>query len=144
MMNDTIQFIETRLSYEKFIKPNEYSFNPRGRFQWVQRLAWKFLNSRKALTEVIGHTTNVTRHTIDSGKFMAQIFKQKRHLFEHFGIEGSILLIGSEDYMELMSDRGIITQPFSFTGEYYQNIRLPGLSLTVKVVPWMRGMVVMP
>jgi len=83
----------------------------------------------------------VNRHLIDADKFMDRLLKQKRALFDGFHKEGQRLVIGSEDYFELMSEPAI-HQHFNFRAEVGMHRRLMGL--TVEVVPWMRGAVVMP
>jgi 3-methyladenine DNA glycosylase/8-oxoguanine DNA glycosylase len=118
-----------------------FKFKPKGRAQWLQRLAWRFLNWRGAMDQAYEPKVTVKRHLIDADKFMDRILKQRRSLFDGFRKEGQRLVIGSEDYFELMSEP-VIYQHFNFTAAIGMSGRLMGLD--VEVVPWMRGAVVMP
>jgi hypothetical protein len=119
-----------------------FKFKPKGHAQWLQRIAWRFLNWRCAMEQAYEPTVTVTRHTVDADKFIHRLLEQKRALFDGFGKEGQRLIIGSEDYAELMNSPEITMHHFDFRAEvgYGRNI----VGLTVEVVPWMRGAVVMP
>lgn len=86
-------------------------------------------------------SVKVTRIPIDGIEFADRLFKQKRALFDSFGREAATLLIGGEDYKELMNSPDI-RYNFSFQSEFNYGRQVYGL--TVNVIPWMRGMVVMP
>jgi hypothetical protein len=118
-----------------------FEFKPKGRAQWLQRLAWRYLNWRHAMDQAYDKKVTFTRHMIDADKFMDRLLKQRRALMEGYSKEGQRLIIGSEDYFELMSEPAI-HQHFMFNAEIGMSGRLMGL--TIEVVPWMRGAVVMP
>lgn len=119
-----------------------FKFKPKGRAQWVQRLAWRFLFWRGAMKQAYEPKVTVTRHLIDADRFIDRLLKQKRALFDGFHKEGQRLIIGSEDYADLMNSPELTMQHFDFRAEvgFGRNI----VGLTVEVVPWMRGAVVMP
>ena len=119
-----------------------YKFKPHGRAMWLQRLAWRFLNWRGAMEQAYEPTVKVTRHLIDSDRFIDRLLKQKRSLFDAFNKEGQRLLIGSEDYAELMNSPEIGHHHFDFRAEVGFGRSIVGLK--VEVIPWMRGAVVMP
>ena len=56
-------------------------------------------------------------------------------------MESKVLLIGAEDYAELMHEVAS-TQIFSFKSEYGYGEKILGMK--IKVIPWMRGCLVMP
>lgn len=87
-------------------------------------------------------SVTVTRVPIDDKEFMARLWKQKRALFEQFHREPASLWIGGEDYRELMNSPHI-RESFQFSANFYHG-RDEVYGLAVKVIPWMRGMVVMP
>ncbi len=120
---------------------DEFKFKPKGRTQWLQRLAWRFLNWTGAMEQAFEPKVTVSRHLIDADRFIERIFKQKLALLDGFHKEGQRLLIGSEDYSELMNEPSSFNH-FEFKAEVGMNRRLIGL--TVEVIPWMRGAVVMP
>lgn len=118
-----------------------FKFAPSGRARWLQRLAWRFLQWRGALAQAYEPKTTIRRHTIDADRFIERVFKQKRALLEGFNRDGQRLLIGSEDYFDLMGELSI-NEHFSFTAQVGYDRQLVGLK--VEVIPWMRGAVVMP
>lgn len=108
--------------------------------RWWDRPRWwlvKLLGGKNPHDSV-----TVTRIPINDKDFMARLWKQKRALFDQFRREPATLWIGGEDYRELMSSPHI-QQAFSFSASFnYGRDEVYGLR--VKVIPWMRGMVVMP
>lgn len=108
--------------------------------RWWDRPRWwlvKLLGGTNPLD-----TVKVTRIPIDDKDFMARLWKQKRALFDQFRREPATLWIGGEDYRELMSSPHI-RESFQFSSSFnYGKHEVYGL--TVKVIPWLRGMVVMP
>ena len=73
---------------------------------------------------------------------MERLWKQKRSLVESFRREPTTLWIGAEDYADLM-DSPMIRESFSLCASFNYG-RREVYGLTVKVIPWMRGMIVMP
>lgn len=142
MKRDSIEFVAHQSVTEMVLMLDAYKFRPAGRWQWLQHMAWRFLMWRKALAEAYEPKVTITRHRIDAEKFMEMLYKQRSNLFEHFHKEGRTLLIGSEDYADLMCSPEMTPAHFSFDAEarYGRNI----LGLKVEVIPWMRGAVVMP
>lgn len=119
-----------------------YKFKPKGRGQWLQRIAWRFLQWCGAMDQAYEPTTTYTRHEVKADKFMEQIYKQRRFLFDQFDREPKRLLIGAEDYADLMSSPEMSTNHFRFESRYSHGHELMGLK--VEVIPWMRGALVMP
>lgn len=107
---------------------------------WLQRLCLWVLAKLKCYSSK--DTVTVTRHLVDGKTFMERLFKQKRALTEGFGLEPKTLLIGGEDYQELMGSPEVM-QFMQFSSEYRYG-RNTVVGLEVKVIPWMRGLVVMP
>ena len=136
-----IEFVAHDLTSTMVPTLDAFRFKPKGHLQWLQRLAWKFLNWCCVLHQAYEPKVTVNRHLIDADTFMDRLFKQKLSLFDSFHKEGQKLLIGSDDYFELMTEKANY-QPFNFQAEFMLNKQLFGL--TVEVIPWMRGMIVMP
>ncbi len=87
-------------------------------------------------------TVKVTRVPVGGKDFMEQLWKQKRALVESFHREPTTMWIGAEEYEKLMSSppiRMMLTVNAEF---HYGEHEIYGLR--VKVVPWMRGILVMP
>lgn len=85
----------------------------------------------------------IDRIPVHGKTFMDRLFKQKRYLYDRFNCrDPQTLLVGGEDYEQLM-DSPEIRQAFQFSA-FYMHGRDGICGLNVQVVPWMRGMVVMP
>lgn len=83
----------------------------------------------------------VTHFVIDGETFASRLFAQQSALFDTFGRESRTLLIGGEDYRDLMNSPEV-RHAFSFGSQFNCDRQVFGL--TIRVIPWMRGMVVMP
>ena len=142
MKTQQVDFVDNRSITTMVQMFDAFKFKPKGRAQWLQRLAWRFLNWRGSLDQAYEPKITVTRHAIDADKFMERIYKQRASLFDAFHKEGQRLLIGAEDYADLMCSPEMAYHHFSFQAEIGGRQRLMGL--TVEVIPWMRGAVVMP
>jgi hypothetical protein len=138
----SIEFVASNSVTEMVEMLDAFKFKPMGRAQWAQRLAWRFLLWRRAMTQAYEPKVITTRHLIDSDLFIDRLLKQKRALFDGYRLEGRRLIIGSEDYAELMTSPDVIPHHFNFRAEFGFNRQIVGLD--VEVVPWMRGAVVMP
>ena len=141
MNKTTVEFIEQNSVTEMMLMPDAFKFNPKGRAQWLQRLAWKFLHKQGAMKQAYEPTIRIVRHTIDANKFLDRILKQNIALLEGFNKQGHTLLIGTEDYYKLMEELPI-HQCLNFKSEFRNFDKVFGLN--VKVIPWMRGILVMP
>lgn len=109
-------------------------------YRWWDKPRWW-------LVKVLGgvdpnESVRTVRVPIDAKKFMDRLYVQRRSLFDRFNLEPQTLLIGADDYEEMMGCKEI-TQQFAFNASYmHGNIEFYGLR--IKVIPWMRGMLVMP
>ena len=87
-------------------------------------------------------TVKVVRVPVNGKDFMTRLWKQKRELVESFRREPTELLMGGEDYQELM-DSPAVRQAFYVNASFnYGEHEVYGLK--VRVIPWMRGILVMP
>lgn len=134
---DHIEFVALR-EVRRFV-PREgvYALRKDRKHLWLQRLAIWVL--KKLGAEWIEESIAYKRIAIDARTFMERLYKQREELFRHFGRDGTTLLIGATDYEEMMGTSGI-RQMLSFNAECRRNSEIMGLE--VKVIPWMRGVVV--
>ena len=146
-----VQFVALTEKLTPFEYTESFEFRKDRPAHWLQKLCLFTLRKLKAFH--FGKTLSVERHAIDAKGFLDRLWKQNGDLHSYFNMKPSILLIGSEDYAELMQDK-IANQHFSFAAEYWvqeRKTRLWGphevhhrptvLGMTVHVVPWMRGCV---
>ena len=87
-------------------------------------------------------TLEVRRIPVDGKVFAERLFKQKREITKQFRREATTILMGAEDYEELMHSP-VIRKQFTMNSSFnYGRHEIYGL--TVNVIPWMRGILVMP
>ena len=150
-MAQTVEFVALVEKTVAFEYTESFEFRKDRPAHWLQKLCLFTLRKLKAFH--FGKTISVERHTVDAKSFMERLWKQNTTLHSYFNLKPSILLIGSEDYADLMQDK-LINQHISFSTEYWVQERRTGLrdphevchrptvlGLTVHVVPWMRGCV---
>ena len=87
-------------------------------------------------------TIEVRRIPVDGKVFAERLFRQKRAITEQFRREATTLWMGAEDYEELMNSPLIREQFYVHSSFNYGKHEIYGL--TVNVIPWMRGILVMP
>jgi hypothetical protein len=153
MRRDPVVFVETRERVCMRPVPDHFRFVPKSRWkdvrgrvhQWLQRKAWAFLQRSTALEQAFEDKIEFTRHVIDTDNVVYRLIEQKIALYEGYDREGTELLIGRETFAELMNAPEI-RHDTSFSGEYFvHGERGPRvMGLRVRVIPWMRGMLVMP
>ena len=137
----TIEFIAQDSITTMLPLCDAFKFKPKIRWCWLQLLAWRFLHWSGGLIQAYEPIIKTTRHTIDADKLIERIIKQRRALFDGYNKHGQRLIIGAEDYAELM-ECPEIRHHFVFNAEVGKYNHIMGLK--VEIVPWMRGAVVMP
>jgi hypothetical protein len=138
-----VQFIKTSESLRWMILEDAWSLRQDFRWKWMERLArWLIrkigVNARHPVVEV-------ERIVIDPADIMTKLFQQRGELLK-MGHDPKRLLIGSEDFAELMN-RKEAHYHFSVGCEYFKGDGRGGrrvMDLEVEIVPWMRGILVMP
>lgn len=141
-----IEFVHQRVDTEWVSIPEGYKFRPAGRLQWLQRAAWRLLGKFGALQQAVEPKFTVTRFSVDTDDFMERLFKQQESLLEGFNRDAGVVLIGGEDFSEMMA-LPEIRQAISFDSHLYRGDGHGArtiIGLTIKVVPWMRGVLVLP
>lgn len=145
MTRDVVQFVETFETTGCFrIHDNAYSFNARCGHVWLQRLAFWFLRRIGCFT--VSDFTERRYVVVDPRRAMDEIFKQHRHLLQHLGRGGETLLIGAEDWDEMIFDPAVRSHVMAFDGEYYFAVGDGKKSRRIRVcvVPWMKGVLMLP
>ena len=133
---DFVATTETRLPT---IVKDQFEFRKDKKCHLLQKaLFWVLV---KLGCYVRGEEVSFKRHTIDPTNFMENLFAQDKELVDIYHMEGKTLLIGPKEYSE-MTDNPEVRQIFEFPTEYHYNGRVMGMS--IKVIPWMKGMLVVP
>ena len=139
MANQTIEFVALTELRTPFNNTEAFQFRKDRPAQWLQKACFFVLRKLRAF--YIGEAVTIERHTLDARTFMERLFKQQEGIERFFNRRPTTLLIGAEDYADLMHEAAA-TQMFSFRAEYGYGREV--LGMTVQVIPWMRGCLVMP
>jgi hypothetical protein len=114
------------------------------KYVWVQRACFWVL--KKIGAYYIKHTISYSRIPIEPDKFMEKLFKQRVELEDIYYTRPSQLFIGAQDYEELMGSPEI-RQMLQFNAQYWvkeEGYRPEIMGLSVTIIPWMKGILVMP
>lgn len=134
-----IEFVQIKEQRTPYFRKDAYTFCKDRPYHWLQRLCCWIMGKLKAYDS--GEKIAYTRQTIDTQTFMERLFRQQDHLLGYFNRKPTRLLIGAEDFAEMMGGEEI-RQMMNFRAEYNHGREIMGLQ--VEVVPWMRGILVMP
>lgn len=156
-----ITFVATRERRTVLPKLNHFEFVPKAHWGgwaghvhiWLLRKAWAFLHWRGALRQAMVDHLDYQRVVIDPDDVMKRLLAQRRALFEMHQTPREVL-IGAQDFEELM-DTPEIQRQITFNAQLltrsardvecgWRDQDTTVLGLKVRVIPWMRGMVVMP
>lgn len=138
-MNQTIEFVALTEKRVRFDYTEAFQLRTDRPAQWLQKACFFVLRNLRAF--YIGETVTIERHTLNARTFIEMLFKQRQGIERFFNMRPTTLLIGAEDYAELMHEAAA-TQMFQFRAEYGYGSEI--LGMTVQVIPWMRGCLVMP
>jgi hypothetical protein len=116
-----------------------YAYRANGKLPLLQRLCFWILSRLGA--QWVEETFKTKRVSFHSDDLMHAISKQRQEVFKMLSREPTTLLIGAQDFEELMHIPDI-REHFAFDVRYNKDRRI--LGLRIEVIPWMRGLVVMP
>ena len=109
---------------------------------WLQKVAIWVLRKLGAHARERG--VSYERVVVDTGKFLDRLLQQREDVRRLLDRNPSTLLIGPEDYHELTGQ--LLSYHISFISQYHyrDSSGTYVCGLKVHVVPWMKGMVVLP
>lgn len=139
MNKQIIEFVAMNRIAISYDNTMAFQFRTDRPYPWLQKICFFVLRKLRAF--YYAEKVTIERHVIDSTTFMERLFKQREEMAKSFNIIPSKLLIGADDYAEMMHEVAT-TQMFSFNAQFLFNKEIIGL--TVEVIPWMRGCLVMP
>lgn len=137
----TVEFFTRRDRRVPFVRKDAFALREDRGFVWLQKLAIFVL--AKLGCQLVEDRVEVQRVVLDGRTFVERILKQRAELERHFNKRAVSLLIGAEDYADLMGSPEI-TQMLTFRADDAYMYRGEFMGLTVTIVPWMRGLLVMP
>ena len=139
----TVSFIEPYTEFKTVTDNSAFSVREDRPHLWLQKACCWVLEKLGAYR--VYTQTKIEYRTIDADSFITLIAKQHSAVFELLNRRPSELLIGAQDYAELMNEADT-NFPFWFRASYMVSeggVRQI-MGMKVRVVPWMRGVLVMP
>jgi hypothetical protein len=115
---------------------------------WLQRMAIWVL--RRLGCNAITIRVEATRVTVNTDHFMSNLIAQDRELVSMYHQRGDRLLLGNEEFHKLVNCDILNNHPISFEAAYRHTVRegneysIGGFKMKVTVIPWMKGMLVLP
>ena len=142
-MKQTVTFIEPHTKFKVVTDNNAFAVREDRPHVWLQKVCCWVL--RKLGAYRVDTQTKIEYRTIDADTFMGRVAKQHASVFELLNRRPKELLIGAQDYAELMHEANTHF-PFSFSASYVVGERGVAqiMGLKVRVIPWMRGVLVVP
>ena len=142
-MKQTVAFIEPYSTFKTVTDNNAFAVREDRPYLWLQKACcWVLgkLGAHRRDTQ-----TKIEYRTIDADNFMVRIAKQHASVFELLNRRPKKILIGAQDYAELMRETNT-HYPFTFNASYAIGERGVAriMGLEVQVIPWMRGVLVVP
>jgi hypothetical protein len=137
-MTQRVEFVEIKGVRHRRTLKTAYAVNEKRRAVWLQRFCCWVLGKLGAFYDY--QEITAVRHRFDSDTFMERIFKNETVVRE-FNCEPKELLIGPEQFSELMGSPEIHNY-LTFQTTYHKGRKI--LGLTVRVIPWMDGILVVP
>lgn len=120
MRSNIVEYVTTEKMDIRIPLQDAFYFEPKGRFIWLQKLAWRFISKQKSLKRAHTFKTDYKINRIDTQDFIKNLLTQHGDLFNNYGKQPKKLLIGHKNLQDLMKqvyDRSQI----SFTSCFYTN-----------------------
>lgn len=142
-MKQTVTFVEQYATFKTVTDNNAFAIREDRPHLWLQKACCWVMGKLGAYR--VDSQTKIEYRTIDADSFMVRIAKQHSAVFELLNREPKELLIGAEDYAELMRETPA-HYLFDFNAQYVRGERGVAqiMGLKVRVIPWMRGVLVIP
>lgn len=140
MKTNEVGFISCREHVTKWENQTKFSYRPERGWKWVQKFCLWTL--RKIGAFAIDETAEIKEYKIDCEKILDLIREQRVELCR-MGYEPVRVLIGSRNYDDLRYElRGDDNYFHHVAFSLQSSPTIEGLE--IEIVPWMRGVLVMP
>lgn len=141
-MNSKIITVVAQTDLVSAFAPDAYRLNASGRFAFLSRWLWAALDKLGALKTADDKRKVVSTHRFDADSVVENIFKQKHEAMRDFDAKPYLILIGCEDFNELIG-AGDFRQMMTFRSERALRFDAEFIGVDVMVVPWISGVVVL-
>lgn len=136
-MSNIIRMVFHRPETTSFKSKTDWNFKPVKRWSWLHKMSWWFLRKTGALQNADIECTEYREIIIDRKEVSETIFSAMNEM--NIGhIRPKAIYMGPESFRQALHER----DSYGFTlsmGHNYEMFDLP-----VTVIPWMRGVVVVP
>ena len=144
MRHDTITPLQnTRVAHSVEYDPPAYRYFllPSGWRQRVAGMAWRLLKRWGCLTEATYEKYVTETVTFNPSNLIESILKQRMECMRDWGTMPTQIILGDEDFAQFRMEAGR-TGLMQFTMDGHGRQEFNGMRIVV--VPWMRGVVVVP
>ena len=142
-MKQTVTFVEQYATFKTVTDNNAFAIREDRPHLWLQKACCWVMGKLGAYR--VDSQTKIEYRTIDADSVITRIAEQHESVFALMNRRPKKLLIGAQDYAELMHETNA-HYPFTFNASYAIGergvVRIMGLE--VQVIPWMRGVLVLP
>lgn len=133
-----VVFVQHKTKLRPVLPPDQYQLRRDRSAVWLQRLCVWVL--RKLGAHAVVQVEDVIPVEFYSDDLIRALRMQCREISGRFGHKPVRLVMGAEDFKQIMHTPEI--QQYVRVNTQYGGDRILGLS--IEIVPWMRGMVVLP
>lgn len=137
MSKQAIEFYTTEWSSVVDILPDAYEYRPERGWRWLQYICLFLLNRIGAF--YCQRRSVANRHVLHCQTMMERLYKQHREVLQSVGRAPTRLIIGSDDYKELMRDTVAVTGYINLSGATTEV-----MGMKIEIVPWISGVVALP
>lgn len=146
-MTMSIELIRHEPETKRIQLEDRYKFRSDRPWQCLQRLCFWWL--RKIGCFAYDDVTTHKIQTINFDTLTRNLYEQEREIFMMLAVRGDKLIIGPEDFYRLIDETERAFPPgspmsFTLPLNWHDGRRVRFKNLEVTIVPWMRGMVVLP
>lgn len=135
----TITFLKSKPFTQTVELDKIFSFRKDRKYHWIQKACFWILD--KIDCKHVIKKDSVKYETVNIGNIFHQLQENIAEIHKNYNVKPGKLFIGREEYYELIK-MACPSMMFSVVNQTNPDRNLFGLEVTV--VPWMKGMVVLP
>lgn len=145
MKNQDVLTVYRKVSHVLFTDQDSYTYHPEKGWKPLQKIALWFLRKLECFRTSLHDEISYVQ--CDEDTLIERIIKQEREVLGMCGHAPARVYIGRDDFMEILSLRESPHDFFSIEVDYEigkdrKTYKIRGMP--VSVVPWMRGVLVVP
>lgn len=136
-----VEFYETRRDVSQVYRADRWALTPHGRLAPLLRKVFAWLAKHGHMGNVYDEKVEYTRHRVDTDSLLEALFRQQSEAMRVLSRDVTRVLMGPEDYAKLTSAPEIL-QHMTFNAMARDRHGVFGM--TIEIIPWMRGVLVVP